>query len=207
VPPGQLQGGGSSQFGVDPSGRQSDPVNSRTGAFESRVSDVRLPGPGLGFSFDRSYDSGRADEPPGPLGPGWTHAYAARLELSSGRGRDDALVELRTGAGQRIRFAFQETVYVAGPGVRASLRKVGEGYEVVGHDQVRLRFDGDGRLLAIEDRNGNRQALRYDGGRLSAIEDAAGRRVELAYGSGGRLERLGCPTGDRSAIATTARGA
>jgi hypothetical protein len=52
-------------------------VNTRTGAFTTQVEDLATPGTGVAFAWTRSYTS--SDATAGPLGPGWTHAYAASL--------------------------------------------------------------------------------------------------------------------------------
>lgn len=189
LPPGQTFGPGGGEHANDPTGTQSDPVNSLTGAFESQVTDARMPAPGVPFAFVRSYTS--ADRAEGPLGRGWTHAYAARLVRE--RSGD---MTLWAGDGQRVRFVRGAEGYAAAPGVRSRLLARPQGFEVVTQAQIRYRFDAGGRLLAIEDRNGNTVRLTYGHGPHPVrITDAAGREIRLSYGPGQRLTGLRLPDG------------
>ena len=63
-------------FGLNaPSAYSADPVNTATGNYTFARTDLKLPGKGIGFSFDRGYNS--LDPLNGPLGYGWTHSYNA----------------------------------------------------------------------------------------------------------------------------------
>lgn len=199
VPEGQAEGVGGGSHAVDPSGTQSDPVNSLTGAFESQVTDAQLPAPGLAFAFTRSYSSAHADdEEPGPLGPGWTHSYATRLEISPGARE----VELVAGDGQRISYTLAEDSYVAASeGVRSALRRVRGGLLLTTHDRLQLRFDGGGRLRELRDENGNATELRYNDGVLGEIEDASGAVTTLTHDDSGRLTEVALPDGRTTAYA------
>jgi RHS repeat-associated protein len=188
---GGLGGAGSvgGPHGANPTGTQADPVNSLSGAWEAQVMDARLAGPGLPFTLARSYSSANAAER-GPLGPGWTHTYAARLEIGQGS------VVLHSGDGQQVPFAIQDSSLVGPPWAFSELRRAGGGYELLTHSQVRYRFDGEGRLLQISDRNRNRVSLSYDErGYLAEIADPAGRRISLGSDPEGRLTEVALPDG------------
>ena len=136
----------------------------------------------MSFDWTRTYTS--TDAAVGPLGPGWTHTYAASLQLQA---NGDVLA--RGEEGQEILFTRQADGSFAGaPGARATLSPVAGGYELLRRDQVTYAFGASGRLLAIEDRNGEGVALAYDAqARLATVTDPAGRRATVAYDASGRV--------------------
>ena len=186
-PPGQSNGtcSGSGTLGLSGSSCLSDPVNTRTGAFVERVEDLATPGTGASFAWTRSYTS--SDVTAGPLGPGWTHSYAASLQIQA---NGDVLA--RGEEGQEIVFTKQADGSFAGaPGARATLSPTAGGYDLLRRDQVRYAFDASGRLLAIEDRNGEGVTLAYDGqGRLATVTDSAGRRATVAHDASGLVRSV-----------------
>ena len=175
-----------------------DPVNTATGAFVHEVTDVSLPGIGLPFAFTRTYNS--LDTLAGPLGPGWTHAYATSLTV-----KPSGDVTARAGDGQQVEFVKQGDGSYRGPaGAQATLTKPGTGYELVRHDQVKYVFDASGRLTSQVDRNGQGLTFAYDGNaRLTTITDSASRTITLGYNASGLLASVTVPDGRSVAYAYT----
>lgn len=65
----------------------SDPVDLRTGAFFSDITDLSLGGTGArGLSFTRSYDSQQVAEDKALMGRGWTHNYNSYISRHSDAG-------------------------------------------------------------------------------------------------------------------------
>jgi RHS repeat-associated protein len=191
--------GSSGEFAVDASECMSDPVNSATGSFTHSVTDLDLPGIGVGFAFTRTYNS--LDPTAGPLGPGWTHSYNAALAI---KGNGD--VSARAGSGQQLEFIRNaDGTYTAAAGGRATLVTVSGGYELTTNDQLHYRFDTGGRLTSLLDRNGKGLTLAYDGnGRLSTITDAAARQITLSYDpTSGLLTGVAAPGGRSVSYAYT----
>lgn len=64
-----------------------DPVNCTTGNFYEQLADLTVGGRGPGLVASRAYNAAEAPSQSGRgesrLGPGWTHAYAQRLEIGS----------------------------------------------------------------------------------------------------------------------------
>jgi YD repeat-containing protein len=167
---------------------QHDPVNSLTGAFITRVTDLRLPGIGVPFSWRRSYDS--SDATVGRLGPGWTDSYATSLLV---QGNGDVL--LHGDEGQQVYYTRQgDGSFVGAPGSRSLLSSVAGGYQLVRKDQVVYAFDGSGRLLSMKDRNSQGVTLSYSGSELQTITDSVGRQVGVTHESG-LLKRVTLPDG------------
>jgi RHS repeat-associated protein len=165
-----------------------DPVNSLTGAFTDSETDLTLPGKGLPFAFTRSYNS---DDPTsGRLGPGWTDSYAASLAI-----QQNGDVYLHGEDGQEVRFLLQDDgTFVAESGGLSTLSTVTGSYQVVTQDQVTYRFNSNGKLTSMTDRNGNAVSLSYDGnGRLATITDSAGRAITFTSNADGTLARIDVP--------------
>lgn len=174
----------------NPTGTQSDPVNSATGAFTATATDASLPGIGLPFALTRYYTS--ADPVKGALGVGWSHSYAPSLTVVS---NGDAI--LRGEDGQQVVYTIKaDGSYKAPPGGRSTLRAVAGGYELTRRDQVVYTFDTGGRLTELRDRNNNRLALVYDaGGLLQSVTDTAGRVISFTHNAGGQLTGVSLPDG------------
>jgi RHS repeat-associated protein len=180
----------SSVHATDPSGMQSDPVNSATGSFTTQVTDAKLAGIGRPFEFSRSYnslDGGWTD-----MGQGWTHTFSAALTI---QGNGD--VRLRAEDGQQAMFIKQpDGSFVGAPGVRSTLALVAGKYELTRHDQAVDVFDSAGKLLELRDRNGNKQTLTYDpSNRLLKVTDTAGRVVDFTHNDIGVLTKIALPDG------------
>jgi len=181
-PPGPSAGGSNGTTGSRGTLRKTgqrtrfDPVNTFTGFFIHREQDLETPGTGVSFDWARSYTSG--DATVGPLGPGWTHTYAASLQV---QGNGDVLA--RSEEGQELYFTKQaDGSFVGDAGALATLTSVAGGYELKRADQVVYAFDTSGRLLSIKDRNDQGVTLAYDGsGRLATVTDAAGKQTTVSY--------------------------
>jgi|GEM_PF-2749284 len=162
-----------------------DPVNSLSGAFQTKVDDLELPGTGVSFAWSRSYTS--ADRTLGRLGPGWTDSYSASLSV---QGNGDIL--LHGEDGQQLAYTLQgDGSFLGAPGSLSTLASVAGGYELVRHDQVVYTFDSQGRLLSMKDRNDQGVTLAYDGsGRLVTITDAAGRQATISHNASNLVSQV-----------------
>ncbi|MGH3109712.1 MAG: DUF6531 domain-containing protein, partial [Gaiellaceae bacterium] len=169
-------GSGTGMHGHCACGLFADPVSSRTGAFTTAVDDVDLPGTGVSFAWSRSYTS--ADTTVGRLGPGWTDSYSASLTIEA-----NGDVRLHGEDGQQLLYVKQPNgSFVGAPGSLSTLSSVTGGYELLRTDQVAYRFDAEGRLLSIKDRNGQGVTLGYDAqDRLATVTDSANRQATISY--------------------------
>jgi YD repeat-containing protein len=167
-----------------------DPVNSLTGAFTDSETDLTLSGKGLPFAFTRSYNSD--DSTSGRLGQGWTDSYSASLAI-----QQNGDVFLHGEDGQEVRYSLQEDgTFIAENGGQSTLSSVTGGYQLVTQDQVTYRFDSNGKLTSMTDRNGNAVSLAYDGsGRLATITDSVGRTITFTSNADGTLARVSVPDG------------
>ncbi|MFA5890703.1 MAG: DUF6531 domain-containing protein [Actinomycetota bacterium] len=145
IPSGQTRGCAGGAHAVNPSTCMSDPVNTATGAYEHRQTDVALPGIGIPFEFVRTYrsDGGSA----GSLGPGWTHSYEVRLIAGA-----DGDMTLQGEDEQLVNYSRQsDGSYVPAAGARSTLTQTADGFELLRRDQVRYLFNPAGRLWRSPD--------------------------------------------------------
>jgi YD repeat-containing protein len=157
-----------------------DPVQTFHGAFMYHHTDVAIPGRGPAISFVRSYNS--ADTRVGPMGPGWSHTYNARIR-DAGDGTGDIFLVRPTGNTDRFTRNNDETFSPTVAVYSTLVRNADESYTVTEKDQSRWDFDGAGRLTRIADRYGNASTLTYNSNsQLATIVDPAGRgSLSLGY--------------------------
>ena len=170
----QAQTYGQGELAVDPSGEWPGGVDSATGNFYAKVTDISMPEIGTPFEITCSYNS--ADSRSGAFGQGWTFNYGAQL-LFQGNGD----IVARAGDGQQLYFrAGANGTYLGDPGARATLTTSGSGYALVTRDQTHYAFDSAGKLTSYKDRNNEGPSFTYDAnGHLSSITDSSGRLITV----------------------------
>nr|WP_239081286.1 DUF6531 domain-containing protein [Streptomyces coelicoflavus] len=167
-----------------------DPVNTATGSYTEAISDALLPGSGVSFDFQRTYNSAAAATS-GPLGPGWSEPYAMSLSVSGDT------VTFTSEDGAKSVFTKQpDGSFTSSPGVRAQLATISGGYTLTLPDQQVNSFDSAGRLTAMRDRNGRGLTFSHTDGQLTGIKDAGGRSVAVAHDPAtGNIGKLALPDG------------
>lgn len=175
---------------VNPTLCGADPINTATGAFTTSATDLALPGIGIPFSVQRTYTS--ADTTVGPLGPGWTHSYAASLIVAQ-----NGDVTLRAESGQQLKYIKKpDGTFAADTGGRSRLSQVTGGYELSRADQTKLAFDTNGKLTSISDRKGNDVVLSYaPDGTIGSVTDTVGRSITFVHNPSGLLSGVALPDG------------
>lgn len=162
------------------------------GTFLTQQTDLVIPGRGTGLSLTRTYHS--TDPEDAGFGSGWSTPYSTNVKVEpSGN------VIVRTGDGRRDRHINDGGGYYIPPaGVYDSLfREVDRTYTLTTSDQFKYRFDPNGRLTSIADRNSNTTTLSYAVGVSLTITEPTGRKFVLSYGTGVdsrhfvRLEEVG----------------
>ncbi len=168
-------------------------VHTLTGSFSTSHTDASSAGLGPTPQLTRTYNSN--DPRPGPLGPGWTHNYAAHLTRPTDGSQDLVLVG---GQGRSDRYTYANGAYTAPPGVFSTLQLLGDGtYQLTAQDQSSWGFDRCGHLTTVTDPYGNASLLSYYPGtyHLQTISDPAGRTgaaLTLHYyaDTNGRLQSI-----------------
>lgn len=204
-------------------GTQADPINTQNGNFFYPLPLLTLPG--LGDSeivVELAYNS-LSGEPVGtieytadgdnvvgmpfdvhaePFGLGWTFSLGPSLLIL-----DNALftgVQVRYADGRTVNFAASGGGYVPDDTrVYDTLVADGGGYLLKRDDLTQYRFDGDGKLISMGDRNGNTIALTYDGDKLVRAQNSAGRWVTFTYNGDGQVSQIDAPEGRQLRFAYT----
>jgi RHS repeat-associated protein len=172
--------GQANSFGqlIDWQAYEVDPVNTATGNYAYRYTDVSIATRSYPLEFTRSYNSSALQD--GPLGFGWTHSYNIFITESN----IDGTVAVRHGDGREDRFSWNGSSYDPPAGTFSSLEKVGGLFHMTLKDQTVYSFDALGRLSSILDINGEITSLSYDAqGRLSVVTEPAGRTLAFDYAS------------------------
>jgi RHS repeat-associated protein len=180
VPPAQSLGSvGNGDLGVNPVSPHSPSVNTATGSFFQTVTDLRAPGPGVPFSFRRTYNSGSTNT--GRLGQGWSDNFDWTWTKNS-----DNSVVVASGSGQQLHFTLlADGSYAADGGGRATLTATaGGGYTLVTNDQIHYAFNSSGQLTSERDGNNAGLLIGYASGNLTTITDSAGRVYDVTMDSG-----------------------
>jgi RHS repeat-associated protein len=191
-----------STFGGDnPAPKNADPVNTATGNYFSKYKDLRIPGPGVPFVFERHYNSQDATD--GPLGFGWNHSYNVTLSVDGsgnvivrwGDSREDAYVPDGSG-GFTPQYGIFDTL-TENPDGSYSLKK---------KNQTVYNFNLSNRLATIVDKNSNTITLNYTGSNLTSITDSAGRTITFTNDVSGRITLITDPIGRTVLYAYDANG-
>ena len=179
---------------------EADPVSCITGDFFENLTDIQIAGRGRPLDAARSYSAQAAQKEaataasggPARLGPGWTHPYATRLELSTGYVR---LVDAN--GATALWKANSDGTFSAPERVKARVtRGADNSYVVTYKDQAKDVFDSTGRLLRQLDYNAYATTVTYDaGGRIDHVIDEAGRRLTYAHDAAGRISSITDPAG------------
>lgn len=171
-------------------GSRAEPVNTLTGTFYERYTDLSIPGRGLPIAFTRTYSSARAASS-GPLGYGWTDGYAMSL------GTDSSGNATITGPdGSQTIFSLSGTSYSAPPRAESTLTKGPDGsYTFTQARHTTYTFSPQGQLTKEQDLNGYTTTLAYNGsGQLVSITDPSNRSVTVSY-TGDNVTGLTDPMG------------
>ncbi len=159
----------------------SDPVELQSGAWVGATTDLSMPGIGLPLVFSRSYNSDYAEQT-GPLGYGWTHAYASRPQILS-----TGVIYAVSTSGKAVPYTSSTGTgtYTPPAGVSDTLSKLASGsYTLTTKAGTVYAYSSTGLLTGITDRYGNATTLTYAGGALDSVADASGRSLVLTYASG-----------------------
>jgi RHS repeat-associated protein len=150
----------------------------QSGEVTHAATDISIRGRGFDFALRRTYRNQTIGA--GPFGPGWDFNYDQRLrELPDGK------VELYDGQVRRETFEKQQDGTLKAPtGLFVTLERVGDGWVMIDPHHFTSRFDGNGRLISIDDavrdsdQTGNEMTFFYDAaGRLVRVHDTLDRDI------------------------------
>lgn len=210
-------------FGADAycyAGNCGDPVNTQNGNFTYETTDVVVAGVGdTDLIIKRAYNSLAAfgsgggivryteetedvieEEiiagPPQYFGRAWTFPYAVTLVAVDNLLMSGAQVFYPDGRAVNFENNGDGTFSPTTPFSFDVLVATANGYELRRKRTLEVEiFDAEGRLIAREDRNGNRITLSYDDNRLSRVENDSGRWLNFDYDDEGHIVAIHAPEG------------
>ncbi|GKS92218.1 RHS repeat-associated core domain-containing protein [Acidovorax sp. SUPP2539] len=183
-----------------------NPINAPLGIKVQTETDAR---DGTGhLALQRHYSSVAIDANPGNvLGPRWRHSF--QISLTSADEDGTPVRRLNLPSGNSYRFLGEGNgVWKPDADVRERLQPVSQGgtqtgWDAIGSDDTRYRFDMDGKLVRISYRDGDVLTLRYAStGLLQDVTDVRSRRLQFGYSSG-RLTVVKQPDGRQVKYAYT----
>ena len=181
----------------------SNPVDYSTGIKLEEETDLAFGGSRGGIVFTRTYSSDLANTncQTCTLGGGWSHNYSIRLNGNWSVGGAGSIIRPTESVGRLFNYSrtdangslvFTSTATVSQ--IADSVKKLTDGtFEYVYGNGTVMKFDAEGKLTAIRDRNGNVTTLTYSGGNLTQISDPVGRSVTLGYDLSNRVSSLTDP--------------
>ncbi|GAB4199358.1 MAG: hypothetical protein OHK0022_19520 [Roseiflexaceae bacterium] len=171
-------------------------VNTATGSFNYRITDLSIDSNGPPLIFSRSYLSQFANGdfyPASVMGQGWRHSFDHRLLLPRSdnapvRNSEYTIAIYEAPSGNRLRFLKDGNSYTALPGVYGKLTSIQNGYLLSLRDQSVLLFDEQGRVTQQRDPQGHALTYSYysnDGtpnaNQLQKVQDRAGHTLNFSY--------------------------
>ena len=156
-----------------------DPVNLASGSYFFERTILKLPGIGIPLELAIHYDSLITGTQIPRFGIGWNYTPYITVRTNN----LGAIVFY--GDGHSEVHTFDNGEYRGDPGVFDRLVKgPNETWQVINKQQTTNHVDRDGRLVLIQDRNGNTLSLEYENdplaqGRLRRITDTVGRITEF----------------------------
>jgi YD repeat-containing protein len=145
------------------------PINTVFGNYTYQHTDQSLPGFGPEVAIARTYSSAYPRR--GLFGWGWSSTFEMRLAVGA------ATVQVTHGDGRVDTHTWQGPALAPPAGSVDQLVRHPDGtYTLTTRQHLVYRFNGQGRLLSLQDSDGNATSLQYDpGGRWTGVQDAGGR--------------------------------
>lgn len=160
-----------------------------SGELVESVVDLRIRGRGLDFVMARTYRS--RSERSSALGYNWDFSYNIRIAQLGGNR------VIYDGNGRADEYQFNGTGWEHLEYARELTQNFDGSYTLTFRDLGRWNFrpiDGSptsGRIVTIQDRNGNTLTCNYDGlGRLSTVIDTLSRPIQFQYDASNRLTQV-----------------
>lgn len=160
-------------------------VNPASGELDANVTDDSLPGRGIPLDFTRTYASGNASTS-GPLGYGWTDAYAMTAKPDATLG--NTVMDITQEDGAVATFVENASGdWVPPSRVEATLT-----HDTQSGDWILTRgaqdtftFDSSGQLVSESDLNGYTTTLTYTSGQLSTVTAPTNQTFTFTWGTCG----------------------
>jgi len=171
----------------------------------SRSVDADAPAPGVPLTFTRySTDALAHRFTIGALGRTWSHTFEYTLVSSNDT---SAAVHGPAGSVRSFTRSSASAAWQSAAGDYGVLHEVGAATNRLSEkDGSRWLFGPDGRLIGIDDPNGNRLTLSYNGAELTHITHSSGQQITLTYNANDRIHTLTDHAGQVTTYAYDASG-
>jgi RHS repeat-associated protein len=197
-----------------------DPINTAIGNFFWQETDGTVAGLGnTTIKMERTYNSQAVlwtpasmrryfpdgddevvVEPPLYFGKGWTSVFGEfLLKIDMAPVFKGVQILFADGHTANFKESGDGTLVSDSPGNHDVVTKDGDEY-VLHNNGCKCsldtkRFNKDGKLVSISDRNGNKITLNYDGKKLKSVENASGRKIEFESNDKGQITKATLPEG------------
>lgn len=152
-----------------------EPVNMCIGSYVNDILELRLRGE-VDLSFKRHYNSRYLQM--GSMGLGWSHVFSGSLQI-----KDNHLVVV-SGDGQQERYILnREGEYVSAFGGYDRILPLEDGYVLRKKNRAEVRYNSEGRIMSMTDKDGHTLSLSYHDNLLSKVEASQNRWLEFIYDS------------------------
>lgn len=160
--------------------------------------DAQVPAPGEPLTLARRFADGVVSRNAvGPFGYGWASPWFATLS----RDANNNVVVINSPTGGQRTFVRDgrgstplspSSTYFSSAGDSSRLRRVGSNvFELRDVGGAVTRFRADGKIDYVQDANGNRTTLSYNGdGELVTLTHTSGATINLGYNAAGRVTLL-----------------
>ncbi|EDN70913.1 protein containing RHS repeats [Beggiatoa sp. PS] len=149
-------------------------------------------------SIVRYTDNGNEQEivagPPRYFGPGWTSPFGVYLLVVDKAPQFDG-VQILYPDGHTVLFKKEGDGYISdSPANFDTLTLEGDEYVLTHKNSLeQKRFNADGHIIGISDRNGNEITFEYAGELLTRVENASGRWIEFTHNDDGQIIQAQLP--------------
>lgn len=180
--------------------KKGSPVEVASGNFDYNTRDLLVAGLGPDIDLSRTYNS--RDMRKGPFGNGWVFSYDERITETTD-GTQVFGISSNANGKREVFTRLDDGTYRPPAYAHSSLVKHNDrSFTLAETTGTVRRFDSDGKLTAVTDRNGNTLTLSYDStGFPLSITDATGRAVQFTKGANGRVESFTDPANRTSRYA------
>jgi RHS repeat-associated protein len=180
-----------------------EPINVATGNMSTSQTDILIPAKEIPLELSRTYNS--QDDFNGQFGYGWR----SNFDITLTEYPDCSVVEEDEGGVYTIYTKnLMDGSYTPSAGKYSVLTKNSDlSYTIVRKHGRILTFDVQGRLIKIQERNGNTvNILRNYNGKITEVDDASGRKLLFTLDSLGRTTQITDPSNRIWAYAYDANG-
>lgn len=166
-------------------------IDMKNANYTNTWTDLIVPGSGYDFKIARTYNSRVLFN--GIFGFGWCSDFETNIDV-----KPDAVRLTECGGGQEVLYKLKSK-----NGKKATYEANGKSTDILTADNgvytrplldgTSQRFDAQGNLTHLYNKNGNYLKLSYSNKKLIEIIDDGGRRLIFKYGKNNRLEKINGP--------------